>query len=83
MKVRNNVRIDRGAIYRATRIELVQTMIQNSSGDGEFESITVNIIEEDDGTAIKHKLNIFSNDNSNLEVDLQGQFQLTLSNKED
>ena len=45
MKVRNNVRIDRGAIHRATRIELVQTMIQNSSGDGEFESITVHIIE--------------------------------------
>ena len=83
MKTRKNVRIDRGAIHRATKIELVQTMIQNSSGDGEFESITVNIIEEDDGTAIEHKFNIFSNDNSNLEVDLQGQFQLTLSNKED
>lgn len=83
MKVRNNVRIDRGAIHRATRIELVQTMIQNSSGDGEFESITVNIIEEDNGNAIEHKFNIFSNDNSNLEVDLQGQFQLTLTNRED
>ena len=83
MKIRNNVRVDRGAIHRATRIELVQTSHENSSGDGEFQSITVKVFEEDDGIAIEHKFNIFSNDNSDIEVDLQGQFQLALSNKED
>ena len=83
MKIRNNVRVDRGAIHRATRIELVHDSHENSSGDGEFQSITVRIIEENDETVVEHKFNIFSNDNSDIEVDLQGQFQLTLSNKED
>lgn len=83
MKIRNNVRVDRGAIHRANRIELVQDSHENSSGDGEFQSITVRIIEEDNETVVEHKFNIFSKDNSDIEVDLQGQFQLTLSNKED
>jgi hypothetical protein len=83
MKIRNNVRVDRGAIHRATRIELVQTSHENSSGVGEFQAITVKVFEENNETAIEHKFEIFSDDNSDVEVDLQGQFQLTLSNKED
>jgi hypothetical protein len=83
MNLRNNVSVDRGSMHRTTKIKMVQYSHETSDGEGEYKCIVIKIIEEDDGIATEHKFNVFSHDNSDIEVDLQGQFQLSLSNKED
>jgi hypothetical protein len=83
MKIRNAVGVDHGGIHNATKIELKQTFHDNSDGKTKFQLIAVKIIEVNNETAVEHKFNIFSNDEEGIEVDLQGQFELTLTNKED
>ena len=83
MKTRNIVGVDHGGIHNSTKIELKQTFHDNSDGKTKFQLITIKIIEVNNETAVEHKFNIFSNDEEGIEVDLQGQFELTLTNKED